>query len=141
MAEEGAEGLQRVLDKLVKEEGEIIPCSTSTTTIWNDITYALDDWLQKISVLEDRQLQVTNLQDRINRMLQQIQQDGLISIYDFGTLNHIGRMWIDLINLISSHTTAIMDKNTKRLIIQKLLQLYSMQQISFELCTEIIIQL
>jgi len=140
MMGEGAEELQQVLDKLVKEEGEILPSSTSTT-IWNDITYALDDWLQKISVLEERQSQVTNLQDRINRTLQQIQLDGLISIYDYGTLSYIGRVWIDLINLISSHTTAVMNKDTTRLIIHNLLQLYNAQQISSELFIEIIVQL
>ena len=138
MENEGAEKLQQIIDKLVKEE--VPTCNVSTTTtIWNDITYALNDWLQKISELEERQRQVADLQDRINQTLQQIQQDGLISIYDFETLNYIGRVWIDLINLLSTHTTATMNKDTKRLIIQNLLQLYNAQQISSELFTEIII--
>ena len=141
MANEGAEELQKIIDKIGKDE--ILTCNTSatttTTTIWNDITYALNNWLQTISALEERQRQVTDLQDRINQTLQQIQQDGLISIYDFETLNYIGRVWIDLINLLSSHTIATMNKDTKRMIIQNLLQLYNAQQISSELFTEIII--
>ena len=138
MANEGAEELQKIIDKFVKDE--VLTCNTSaTTTIWNDITYALNNWLQTISVLEEKQRQVTDLQDRINQTLQQIQQDGLISIYDFETLNYIGRVWIDLINLLSSHTIATMNKDTKRMIIQNLLQLYDAQQISSELFTEIVI--
>ena len=138
MANEGAEELQKIIDKFVKDE--VLTCNTSaTTTIWNDITYALNNWLQTISVLEEKQRQVTDLQDRINQTLQQIQQDGLISIYDFETLNYIGRVWIDLINLLSSHTIATMNKDTKRMIIHNLLQLYNAQQISSELFTEIVI--
>ena len=82
------------------------------------------------------------LQERINRILQQIQQDGLISIYDFGTLTYIGRVWIDLINLVSSCTvTTVMNKDVKRLILENLFQLYNMQQISFVLLIDIIVQL
>ena len=129
------EGAKQEELQLVKDEAE-----KNLTTVWDDITYALDEWLQKITMLEQRQLRVSNLQDRISRTLQQIQQDGLISIYDFGTLTYIGQVWIDLINLISS-TTAVLEKNTKRLIIQDLLKLYDAQQISYELLVEIIIQL
>ena len=139
MANEGAEELQKIVDNFVKDE--VLTCNTlaTTTTIWNDITYALNNWLQTISVLEERQRQVTDLQDRINQTLQQIQQDGLISIYDFETLNYIGRVWIDLINSLSSHTIATMNKDTKLLIIQNLLHLYNAHQILSELFTEIII--
>ena len=100
------------------------------------------DWLQKLTMLEERQLKVSNLQEKINRTLSQIQQDGLLSIYDFGMLNYIRQVWIDLLNLISSHhTTAMIDKDTKRLIIQDLLKLYDAQQISYELFIEIIVPL
>ena len=74
--------------------------------------------------------------------MQQVQQDGLISIYDFGKLTYIGRVWIDLINLVSFCTvTTVMNKDMKSLILENLFQLYNMQQISFELFMEIILQL
>ena len=41
-------------------------------------------------IIEERQRKVNDLRERINRRLEQIQQDGLISIDDFG------RLWIEL---------------------------------------------
>ena len=42
MANEGAAGLQQIIDNFVKDE--VPTCNTSATkTIWNDITYALSD--------------------------------------------------------------------------------------------------
>ena len=141
------QSLQQILDDIVKEEvvnenNSSLSSSLPTTTIWNDITYALDDWLQQLTMLEERQLKVSTLQEKINRTLSQIQQDGLLSIYDFGMLNYIGQVWINLINLLSSHhTTVTIDKDIKRLIIQDLLKLYDAQQISYELFIEIIVPL
>ena len=63
--------------------------------IWDNISNALDEWLHSISILEERQRKVNDLQERINRKLKQVQQDGLISIYDFGTLTYIGQVWIN----------------------------------------------
>ena len=150
MAGEGSieyQDLQQILDNLVKEEeeegnGNVLTTTTATLTIWDNISNALDERLQSISILEERQRKVNDLQERINRILQQVQQYGLISIYDFETLTCIGRVWIDLINLVSSYTIGtIMSNDTKRLIVQHLMQLYNMQQISFELLTYIIVQL
>ena len=147
MAGEGCieeyQDLDRILDNLVKEEAEDRNENVLTTTIWDNISNALDEWLQSISILEERQRKVNDLRDRINRKLEQVQQDGLISIHDFGTLTYIGRLWIDLINLVSSCavTTTVMDKDVKRLIFENLFQLYNMQQISYELFMEIILQL
>ena len=111
-------------------------------SIWDNISNALDGWLQSISLLEERQRKVSDLRERINRKLGQVQQEGLISIYDFGTLTYIGQVWVDLINLLSSCTeTTVMDKDVKRLILENLFQLYNIQQISYELIMEIILQL
>ena len=149
MAGEGSmkqQDFQQILDNLVKEEEEKGNGNVSTTTtritICDDISNALDEWLRSISILEERQRKVNDLHGRINRVLQQVQQDGLISIYDFETLTYIGRVWIDLINLVPSCTvTTVMNKDVKRLILENLFQLYNMQQISFVLLIDIIVQL
>ena len=78
MVEEG------VLSKLVDE--------IDLSTTWDDIIYALDDWLRKISVMEERERRVSTLEEKIDRTLQQIQQDGLISICGFESLLY----WSDL---------------------------------------------
>ena len=150
MAGEGSieyQDLQQILDNFVKEEekNENENVSTPVTValpIWDNISNALDEWLQSISILEERQRKVNDLRERINRKLEQVQQDGLISIYDFGTLTYIGQVWIDLINLLSSCTvTTVMDKDVKRLILENLFQLYNMQQISYTLLIDVIAQL
>ena len=154
MAGEGSteyQDLQQILDDFVKNEEERANANVSTTAttamtvtlpIWDNISNALDEWLQSISALEERQRKVNDLRERINRRLEQIRQDGLISIYDFGTLTYIGRLWIDLINLIMPcGVTTIMNKDIKRLIFENLFQLYNIQQISYELFMKIILQL
>ena len=139
--------LQQILDNFVKEEEENGNENVSTPTtvalpIWDNISNALEEWLQSISILEERQRKVNDLRERINRKLEQVQQDGLISIYDFGTLTYIGQVWIDLINLLSSCTvTTVMDKDVKRLILKNLFQLYNMQHISYTLLIDVIAQL
>ena len=150
MAGEGSteyQDLKEILDNFAKEQEEKeninVPATINVTlSIWDNISNALDEWLQSISLLEERQRKVNDLQERINRKLAQVQQDGLISIYDFGTLTYIGQVWIDLINLLSSFTDAtITDKGVKQLILENLFQLYNMQQISYELIMKIILQL
>ena len=155
MAGEGSieyldQDLQQILDTFVKEEeekgNENVSTTTTTTvvalTIWDNISNALDEWLRSISILEERQRKVNDLRERINRKLEQVQQDGLISIHDFGTLTYIGQVWIDLRILLSSCTvTSVMDNDVKRLIFENLFQLYNMQQISLELFIKIILQL
>ena len=150
MAGEGSteyQDLGEILDKFAKEqeekENKNVPAMTNVTlSIWDNISNALDEWLHSISILEERKRKVSDLRERINRTLEQVQQDGLISIHDFGTLTYIGRVWIDLINLISSYTiTTVMDKEVKRLIFENLFQLYNIQQISIELFMDIILQL
>ena len=95
MSEDGAGAveLKEFLDNFDKGE-EIQP----TTTIWDNLTYVLDDWLQNISVLRE----ITTSRERINRTLQQIQLDGLVTIYNFELLWYIGHICSDFISLLSS---------------------------------------
>ena len=122
MAGEGSieyQDLEEILDNYAKEQEEKeninVPAMTNVTlSIWDNISNALDGWLRSISLLEERQRKVSDLRERINRTLEQVQQDGLISIYDFGTMTYIGQVWIDLINLLSSCTvTTVMHKDVK----------------------------
>tara|TARA_Y100000310_G_C20147635_1_gene563208 strand:- start:77 stop:442 length:366 start_codon:yes stop_codon:yes gene_type:complete len=109
-------------------------------TILDDITLALNKWLEKIVIVEENQRRVMSLQEKVQQTLLQIQQDGLISTYDFGIINYIGQVWIDLTNLLSSYYIHE-DKDVKRHIINNLFKLYDIQQISVELFTETIVNL
>ena len=65
MMEEGSiehQGLQQILDK---EEGNG-NVSAKTTTIWDNISAALDECLRSISILEEIQRKVNDLRERIN---------------------------------------------------------------------------
>lgn len=107
-------------------------------TILDDISNALDDWLIKINILEERQFKLSNLQERVTRTLQQIQCEGLVSSYDVERLRYIGQIWIDLIDLLKKDQ---LDQDAKRLIINNLIKLYDTGQISVDLITEIIMKL
>ena len=108
--------------------------------VLDDITIALNKWLENIVIVEENQRRVMSLQKKVKQTLLQIQQDGLISTYDFGIINYIGQVWIDLTNLLSSYYI-LGDKDVKRHIINNLFKLYDIQQISAELFTETILNL
>ena len=91
--------------------------------------------MDNISLIEERQIKLDSLQDRINRTIQQIQFDGLISIFDVERLRCIGKIWISLLN----HFKLERSEDSKRVIISDLIKLYDYGQISADLCTEIII--
>ena len=99
------------------------------------IEKALESWLSEISNLEERQQIINNYKEQITRTLQQIQIEGLTSIYDFAVLSYIGQVWISLVEQFSS------PQIDKRLVIQNLLKLYNANQISSSLLIEIIAQL
>ena len=91
---------------------------------------ALENWLKSIS-MEERQFTI-NLEERIHRTLQQLQYEGLTSIHDVARLRYIGRVWFDLLDLLRMG-------GDKRTIINNLLKLFDVGQISMDLVTEIII--
>lgn len=101
----------------------------------DEINTALDTWLDNIIILEERCQIVSNLQERVNRTLLQIQQEGLTSMFDLASLQHIGQIWINLVQQFQ------VQEEDKRPIINNVLQLYALNQISMELCTEIILKL
>ena len=80
------------------------------------------------------------LQEKVERTLSQIQQDGLTSIYDFEMINYIGQVWINLMNLLSSYTVYV-DEEMKGEIVYNLLKLYDVGQISEELFARTIVNL
>ena len=99
------------------------------------IEKALESWLSEISNLEERQQIINNYKEQIKRTLQQIQIEGLTSIYDFAVLNYIGQTWTELLTLFS------LDIIDKRSVVTNILKLYDANQISSSLLIEIVAQL
>ena len=104
-------------------------------TIFEDISLAIDNWLEEISHLEERQNQLHGLQEKVYNRLKQVKENGSVSAYDYDRLRQIGDIWIDLINLFSTA------RRNKRLIVKNLLRLYDSGEISIGLFIEAVIQL
>ena len=104
-------------------------------TIFEDISLAIDNWLEKISHLEERQNQLGGLQEKVYKRLRQVKENGSVSAYDYDRLRQIGDIWIDLINLFST------TRRNKRLIVKNLLRLYDSGEISIGLFIEAVVQL
>ena len=99
------------------------------------IEKALESWLSEISNLEERQQIINNYKEQITRTLQQIQIEGLTSIYDFAVLNYVGQTWTELLTLLS------LDIIDKRSVLVIILKLYDANKISSSLLIEIVAQL
>ena len=105
--------------------------------IFDKISFALQSWIDSLTDLEERHQRITSLQERIQRTLWQIQQEGTMSIYAFETLQYIGMLWTNLVDLM----TLAMDDSTKRSIIEHLLRLYELEQITENMFIVIIMEL
>ena len=98
---------------------------------------ALEEWMTQLTDLDERQQIVVNLQDRLNRMMLQIQMEGQMSIHDFGVLNYIAQTWKELITVLALPKC---DDN-KRKAVNLLFKLYKAYQISSNLFVEIMLQM
>ena len=108
-----------------------------SSSVFEKISLALQSWIDNLTDLEERHQRIVSLQERIQRTLWQIQQEGSVSIYAFETLQYIGMLWTDLLELM---TNAI-DDSTKRNIIENLLRLYELEQITENMFIVIIMEL
>ena len=104
--------------------------------VFESISEALQSWLDSLTVLEERNQIVADLNEAIYRTLSQIEKEGTFSIYRFSMLEHVGRIWSKLLDVLSSTTEV-----DKRLIVKYLLELYDLKQLTIESFINIIIEL
>ena len=105
--------------------------------VFENISVALQSWLDALTVLEERNQIITCLEERIERTLIQVQQEGEMPIYAFESLKKIGALWLNVVQLLSLR----MDASNKRNIANHLLQLKELDQITEHMFIEIIIEL
>ena len=103
--------------------------------IFESISEALQSWLDSLTVLEERNQIIADLNEAIYRTLSQIEKEGTFSIYHFSMLENVGRIWSELLDVLS--TTDV----DKRLIVKYLLELYDLKQLTIESFINIIIEL
>ena len=107
--------------------------------LWCDIEDAFHRWMCKILDAESRLEKTASFRENIEASLRRQQQDGFLNHQDIAELRHIADIWSDLMNYVSSYTVGC--KFVKHGIIEGLLDLYTLRQISKRLLVEVCIKL
>ena len=119
--------------KVEKEEGKQI------TNIWSGVEAVLNNWFQQLLYIESVFKTSKSLQLQINEALERMKLDGLLSSNEFDDLTKVGKLWHELIELSYCYHTGS-DSSRKR-IIELLLELYSLKQLTKEVfvntCTQL----
>lgn len=87
---------------------------------------AIDDWLDNLTIKEEKYNQIQNAQDRIQQTLLQMQFEGEVST----EIEFIGNLWIDILNT----------DNPEELLM-KILMLLEIGAISRDLTYQLIVKL
>ena len=104
------------------------------TDVWVDISNALDNWLDRVVDIESRfssNTQTTGIDQRIERAIQRMLEDGLLNICDAGELRFVGDSWLRLLNAYSCYSIGC--TTYKHDIYSSLLDLFTAKQISRDL--------
>ena len=88
---------------------------------------AFAEWMNKIALI------VEGDRTTLNRSLEQIRMDGLYSIYDFEQIRNIAQTSLDLVDILPT--------NDKRAIVNLLMRLYDLEQITLDLFMETVVNL
>ena len=87
---------------------------------------AIDDWLESLTIKEEKYNQIQNTQERIQQTLLQIQFEGEVST----DIEFIGNLWIDILNT-----------DNKEQLFMKILMLLEIGAISRVLTYQLIVKL
>ena len=104
--------------------------NNETADVWKEISDALDNWLERIVDTESRYSndQTTNIDQRIERSIERMLEDGLLSTYDAGELRFVGDSWLRLLHAYSYYSIGC--TTYKQDIFSSLLDLFTAKQIS-----------
>ena len=109
-------------------------------TLLYDIISVFESWLERISILEDQQKIVENLEERVGIVLRQIQGDGFLKINEFEELQCVGKLWLDLIKGVTL-LPILGDLESKKKVVNNILKLMELGHISRDFAVEIIIHI
>ena len=112
----------------------------SSSDAWNDITEALNNWVQRILTIESIYNNKTaSFRQTIEQSLRRQQLDGFLNYQDVSELRYITDLWINLLQSISSYTIGC--ASVKKDIITYLLELHVLGQINSALFIETCLKL
>ena len=112
---------------------------SSSATILEDICEALESWSQRILDVEVKIKGVTNLREDIANSLKRQALDGLISESDTFELEYVADLWINLYKALQCKSVGA--GFTDRDVLNYLLELFSLGQISKEFFIQVALQL
>ena len=67
-------------------------------SILTDIMEAIDNWLDNLTIMEERYNQIQNTQDRIQQTLLQMKYEGEVS----PEIQFIANLWTEILNLLNT---------------------------------------
>ena len=100
---------------------------------------ALNNWLLQISYVELNLKTCKSLQLGVDESLDRMRMDGPLSYKKLDELRSISKLWRELIELLSCYNIGIVAN--KRRIIEILLRLYTLKQISTDIYLDTVLQL
>ena len=109
-------------------------------TLLYDIISIFESWLERISILEDQQKRVENLEERVDIVLSQIRGDGFFQINEFEELKCVSKLWLDLIKGVTL-LPILGDLESKKNVVNNILKLLELGHISRDFAVEIIINI
>ena len=105
----------------------------------NGIEASLNSWLQQIVYIESVFKTSKNAQLQIHEVLDKMRAEDLLSSNEFNALKEIGNIWHELVQLIYCYYAGSI--SNKKRIIELLLELYSLKQLTKEIFINTIEQL
>ena len=107
-------------------------------TLQNVLAY-LTIFEQKLADSELELDKSKNTEQRIKNLLNRQLADGLLPYSEYVHLNHVNSLWASTVSALVSYNLGY--HMNKSIILTNLLDLFSLNQISLEVCVEYIIQL
>ena len=106
---------------------------------FNDVESVLNNWLHQTLYIETKLQKSHDLRKLIDESIEKLRRDGLLTFIEYDQLHSIGNLWYELDEQIICYS--IGTENNKRRIIEILLSLYALKQISSDLFLNTVMQL
>ena len=106
---------------------------------FNEVENVLNNWLQQALCVESNLQKSQNLKNVIDESLEKMRMDGLLTYIKYEELKSMGNLWYELDEQIICYCMGT--ESNKRRIIEILLEMYTLKQVSCDLFLNIIMQL
>ena len=106
-------------------------------SLTQDIVMAVDIWLGKLNVTENKNIVLANMKRRIHRTMSQVQFEGIYSLLEVERLQCITDTWTNILDLLQCGKT----EENQKILVKKVLELFDHGEISLLLTNELIVNI